>query len=74
VHTVKEAEKKVSSNLKIVKTAVALIPTKKGKEDRCFEFTCTDGETDVLVYINVMNLAEEEILILLKNDGGTLAK
>jgi germination protein YpeB len=74
VHTVKEAEKKVSSNLKIVKTAVALIPTKKGKEERCFEFTCTDGETDVLVYINVLDLKEEEVLILLKNDGGTLAK
>ena len=74
VHTEKEAEKKVSSNLKIVKTSVALIPTKKGKEERCFEFTCTDGETDVLVYINVLNLAEEEILILLKNDGGTLVK
>ncbi len=74
VHTAEEAREKVSPELKIVKTAVALIPTKKGKEARCYEFTCTDGETEVLVYINVLNLAEEEVLILLKNDGGTLAK
>ena len=32
------------------------------------------SRTNVLVYINVLNLKEEEVLILLKNDGGTLAK
>jgi germination protein YpeB len=74
MHTDEEASKKVSLDLKIVKTAVALIPTSKGKEERCYEFTCTDGDTEVLVYINVLNLEQEEILILLKNDGGILAK
>ena len=74
IHTDSEAAQKVNNTLNIVKTAVALIPTKKGKEERCYEFTCTDGETNVLVYINVLNLAEEEVLILLENDGGTLVK
>ena len=73
-HTLEEARQMVSSELKVVKSSIALIPTNKGTEERCYEFTCIDGENEVLVYINTLNLAEEEILILLKNDGGTLVK
>ncbi len=68
-----QAEEKVSRDLKINKISKVLIPTNSG-EKRCYEFSCSDGETNVLVYINLLNLDEEEILILLKNDGGTLAK
>ena len=74
VYTSDQAKEKVSRELKITKTSVALIPTQNGTEERCYEFACIDGDTEVLVYINVLNLNEEEILILLKNDGGTLAK
>lgn len=73
-HTLEEAREKVSRELKVEKTAIALIPTNKGSEERCFEFACTDGENEVLVYINTLTLAEEEILLLLKSDGGTLVK
>ncbi len=72
-YTEQEARERVSKNLKIGKVSKVLIPTDAG-DKRCYEFSCTDGDTDVLVYINVLNLKEEEILILLKNDGGTLAK
>ncbi len=72
-YTEQEARERVSKNLKIGKVSKALIPTDSG-EKRCYEFSCSDGDTDVLVYINLLNLKEEEILILLKNDGGTLAK
>ena len=72
-YTEHEARERVSKNLKIGKVSKALIPTDSG-EKRCYEFSCSDGDTDVLVYINLLNLKEEEILILLKNDGGTLAK
>ena len=73
-YSLEQASEKVSYDLKIVKTAIALIPTKKGKEERCYEFVCVDGDTEVLVYINLLTLEEEEILILFKNDGGTLVK
>ncbi len=72
--TPKQAKEKVSKDLKINKTAIALIPTDKGAEKRCYEFTCSDGDTEVLVYIDVLTCQQEEILILLKNDGGVLAK
>ena len=71
--TPEKAKEKVSKELKINKTALALIPTNRG-EERCYEFTCSDGDTDVLVYINALSGEQEQILILLKNDGGMLAK
>ena len=73
-YTVKEASKVLSDELDVIKTALALIPLSSG-EKRCFEFTCKakDG-TEVLVYIDTATLEEQEVLILLKSDGGTLAK
>ncbi len=74
IYTAEQASQKVSRELKILKNSIALIPTNKGKEERCYEFLCADGDTEVLVYINVLTLEQEEILILYKSDGGTLAK
>lgn len=71
--SVEDAKANVSKELKINKTALALIPTDSG-EVRCYEFACSDGDTDVLVYINALSGDQEQILILLKNDGGVLAK
>ncbi len=73
--TEEEAAQKVSDRLTITETALALIPTESAGEVRCYEFVCqtSDGQ-EILVYINAMNLAEEDILILLKTDGGTLTK
>lgn len=70
-----EAAKTVSDKLKIRETALALIPTKGGEEKRCYEFVCTaeDGQ-EILVYINAVTCEEEDILVLLKSDGGTLVK
>lgn len=70
-----EAAKTVSPRLKIRETALALIPTKGGNEKRCYEFVCeTDDKKEILVYINAITGEEEDILILLKSDGGTLVK
>lgn len=70
-----EAAKTVSPRLKIRETALALIPTKGGNERRCYEFVCeTDDKKEILVYINAVTGEEEDILILLKSDGGTLVK
>ena len=70
-----EAMGKISSDLEVLETAIALIPTDAGGEVRCYEFLCEgyDGN-EILVYINLLTLEEEQIYILLKNDGGTLVK
>lgn len=73
--TAEEAAKTVSSKLQINKTGLALIPTKGGNEKRCYEFVCeTEDGREILVYINALTGEEEDILLLLKSDGGTLAK
>ncbi len=70
-----EAAEKISSDLKIEKSSLALIPTDAGGEVRCYEFLCrTQENREVLVYINANTLEEEQIYILLKSDGGTLVK
>ena len=73
-HTEEEAKQLLKTDLTVRETAIALIPT-DGEEKRCYEFLCSGkkGE-EILVYINVSTLKEEEILILLKEDGGTLVK
>ena len=73
-HTEEEAKQLLNTDLTVRETAIALIPT-DGEEKRCYEFLCSGkkGE-EILVYINVSTLKEEEILILLKEDGGTLVK
>lgn len=73
--TEEQAAEIVSDKLKIRETALALIPTESGGEVRCYEFVCvSEAEQDVLVYINAVTREEEDILILLKSDGGTLVK
>lgn len=70
-----EAAETVSDRLKIRETSLALIPTKGGEEKRCYEFVClTEDGREILVYINAVTKEEEDILILLKSDGGTLTK
>lgn len=73
-YTLQQAKKQLSKNLKLQGTALALIPVSSG-EVRCYEFSCkAEDSSEVLVYINVNTLEEEEVLILLKSDGGTLVK
>ncbi len=69
-----QARETLNKQLSITGVGIALIPT-AADEVRCYEFACTtaDGQ-EILVYINTATLKEEEILILLKSDGGTLVK
>lgn len=75
IHTVEKAAEVINPQLTVKSTALALIPTSGQNEVRCYEFLCTteDGQ-EILIYINTDTLEEEEILILLKTDGGTLIK
>ena len=74
-HTTEEAEKLISRSLTVKSIALALIPTNRTTEVRCYEFNCisTDNQ-EVLIYINTQTLEEEDVLILLKTDSGTLVK
>ncbi|MBR4911090.1 MAG: germination protein YpeB [Clostridia bacterium] len=75
VNTAEQACAALSPELTVEKTSVCLIPTSGGGEIRCFEFTCKNEDgADICVYINVKTLEVEQILILLKTDGGTLVK
>ena len=74
-HTLEEATKVLSSALKIQSTAIALIPTDGGYEKQCYEFLCLGQKNEkILIYVNTQTLAEEDILMMLETDGGTLVK
>ena len=75
VYSTEEAEAVLSKNLTVKGVGFALIPTHSTEEIRCYEFHCqAPDSTEILVYINPSTLEEEDILILLKSDGGTLVK
>lgn len=73
--TADQAQKNVSSHLKVQKRGLALIPTPGLNEVLCYEFSCTGQDSDrVLVYINANTGFEEQILILQSTDNGVLTK
>lgn len=74
-HSIDEAQKLISQKLSVEDVRLAIIPTEAVEEKLCYEFTCISADKqDVLIYINAATLKEEEILILLKSDGGILVK
>lgn len=73
---IEDAKKNLSSYLNVLNTKKCVIPLENGLESPCYEFHCESSETgeEVLVYINAKTGAEENILLLLYSDGGTLTK
>ncbi|MDI6907235.1 MAG: germination protein YpeB [Thermoanaerobacterales bacterium] len=67
-----EARKKLSSNLQVTASRLAVIPTDGGKEILTWEFRGTAGGNTYLVYINAENGREEKILELVGQPQGTL--
>lgn len=63
----------LSSSLQIDSEQYAVIPTAGGFEQFCYEFraTASDG-TQLLIYINAQTGREEQFLILLIDENGTL--
>ena len=74
--TKEQAEKKLSKSLKVISSKKCVIPKENGKEVNCYEFRCKSSETkeEVLIYINANDGCEEDIMLLLYSDGGTLTK
>jgi len=69
-------KKNLSPYLKVLNTKKCVIPKDNGTEAECYEFRCksTDTNEEVLIYINAETGKEEDIMLLLYSDGGTLTK
>ncbi|NLA87016.1 MAG: germination protein YpeB [Clostridiales bacterium] len=68
-----EAKKKVSPLLKVLAHELAIIPTGGLNEVFCHEFKCENGDgSHYMVYVNAQTGAEENILVMIENENGTL--
>lgn len=71
-----DAQKGLSPYLKVLGSRACVIPLDSAVEVQCIEFHCESLETgeETLIYVNAQTGAEENILLLLYSDGGTLTK
>lgn len=71
-----DLQKNISPYLNVLNVKNCVIPKDNGTEAMCYEFHCESTETneEVLIYVNANTGAEENILLLLYSDGGTLTK
>ncbi|MBR5272520.1 MAG: germination protein YpeB [Clostridia bacterium] len=73
--TQEEAMKNVSHNLTVIDSKLCVIPSSGKNEFFCYEFHCTDvNSKEYLVYIDTQTGQEDNILLLLYSDDGTLTK
>lgn len=70
--TIDEARATLNPNLKILSEKKAVIPKDDKTEKYCYEFKGVVENRNFLVYINVETGEEEEILVILETEGGTL--
>jgi germination protein YpeB len=71
--SVEKARKVVSPELRVESTRLAVIPTRGKQEKLCWEFRCiTDEGQHCMVYIGAESGQEEQILLLLEDESGTL--
>lgn len=71
-----DCRKLLSEYLTVNGIKQCVIPKENGSEVQCYEFSCTSKDTgeDTLVYINCDTGEEEDIMLLLYTDNGTLVK
>ena len=69
-----EARKKVNEKLEITSTGMAIIPTKWNTEVLCYEFKGKTGDNDFIVYINTETGEEQDILMIINTEEGTLTE
>ncbi len=75
-HSEAQARAILSDKLNVISVDEVLIPSPGTLEEfHCYEFYCTGiGDREYLVYIDANNLAERDIQIVLRADGGTMTK
>lgn len=70
--SIEEAKKNLNKDLEIMSEGLAVIPTDWKSEILCYEFKGKVEDTEFLVYINVENGREEDILVIIDTPNGTL--
>ncbi len=71
----KGSENVISESLNIISCRKAMIPLDTGKEALCYEFRCTDkNKREALIYVNCATGKEQDIMLLLYEDGGVLTR
>lgn len=70
--TKEQAKKSLNKDLEIQSEGLAVIPTEWQTEILCYEFKGKVEDREFLVYINVENGREEDILIITNTPNGTL--
>ncbi|HEY5584444.1 MAG TPA: germination protein YpeB [Ruminiclostridium sp.] len=70
--TIEEARKKINQKLVITSQGKAIIPTDFKTEKYCYEFQGKIDSNNFLIYINCLTGAEEDILMLITTENGTL--
>ncbi len=75
LHSATEAKAKLNPHMEVQNVSLAIIPSGGQQERLCYEFhVLGEKKEELLVYIHAETLTEENILLLLKTDGGTLTK
>lgn len=69
---INKARKELNKNLNILSEGMAVIPTKYKTEILCYEFKGKVNDTDFLVYVNVENGKQEDVLIITDTPNGIL--
>ncbi len=67
-----EARKKLSKTVTADKGRLALIPLESKKEVLCYEFLAKTDKNEFLIYINAETGKEEDVLLLMVTESGTL--
>lgn len=70
--TMEEARQKINNKINITSQGRAIIPTDFKTEKYCYEFQGNIDDRDFIIYINALTGAEEDVLMLITTDNGTL--
>ena len=70
--TIDEAKQNLNPDLEILSEGKAIIPTEWKTELECYEFKGKVDDTNFLVYVNVENGRDENILVIIDTPNGTL--
>ena len=70
-----EAAARINTSLSILDSSLCIIPSSGKYEYFCYEFRCSDDNgREYLVYVDALTGEEDDILLLLYSDNGTLTK
>ncbi len=71
-YTIDESKSNLNSKLELLSEGEAIIPNDRGEEVYCYEFKGKVEDKEFLVYVDTQTGEEENILIILETEGGTL--